>query len=93
MFASKCKLTKIKVPGGTHLYNRASMEVHMKVKKYTIPSKNYLLHPESMKVGSQFGDHGRKMVIVAIGEVYRDGKQEFVDIEAAETQNVPEVLG
>jgi len=56
-----------------------------KTRTYTIPEKNFLRHSgQGTGIGSIFKDHGRIMQIIAVGQVYRDGRERLIDITAVE---------
>jgi hypothetical protein len=54
-------------------------------KTYTVPEKNFLRQAaRGWWIGGTFMDHGKKMRIVAIGQVRKDGKERLIDVTAEE---------
>jgi hypothetical protein len=54
---------------------------------YALSEKSFRRQVGSgMWVGSVFGDHGRTMKVIKVGQRYKDGTQWLIDIEAVEIE-------
>jgi hypothetical protein len=63
------------------------MEDHSMIgdkRKYTLSEKSFRKQIAKGWIGTVFGDHGRIMETVNIGQRYKDGNQWVIDVEAVE---------